>query len=346
VELRVTGTSAGNFLARAVSGGIVKSRQGVTLVNRIFDTPALTDKDLEDVQGAVKAGVDFIALSYVQSATDMRDLRRVVERLDPQVGLCAKIETRNALRDIDEIIKVSDLIMVARGDLGLQMELEEVPLAQKRIIERCTLAGTPVITATQMLESMMQSPRPTRAEASDVANAILDGTDAVMLSGETAAGMYPIECVKTMVRIAERAETVFDRDRLERRLLDQARASTGHTEAVAYAVAELASLIKPRAIITSTSSGQTARLVSKHRPKAPILCATYNHRTLAQLSVVWGVEAIQIPLPKTTDDGIEQAIDSFLKKRRLKLGDLVIVTAGVPAGVPGNTNLILTQVVK
>jgi pyruvate kinase len=346
VELKVATVAEGVCEAKTISGGPVRSRQGVTIVNRSFDTPALTPKDLEDVQEAIRAGVDFIALSYVRSASDMRELRRVVDRLGSDVALCVKVETREALKDLENILKVSDLVMVARGDLGLQMDLEEVPLAQKWIIERCTLAGMPVITATQMLESMMHSPRPTRAEASDVANAILDGSDAVMLSGETAAGLYPVECVRTMVRIAEKTEPLFDRGRLREKLLEIAKGSSGHTEAVAYAAAELALLIKPQAIVTTTASGQTARLVSKHRPKAPILAATYDDRTLAQLAIVWGVEAIRMEVPSSTDEGIQKSIDCFLKRRRLKVGDLVIVTAGVPAGARGNTNMILTQVVK
>jgi pyruvate kinase len=346
VELRVGGQTGELHEAKAISGGTVKSRQGVTVVGKHFDCPPITGKDLEDTAEAVKAGCDFIALSYVRTASDMRDLRKIVEGLDPTIRLCAKIETREALKGIDDILKVADLIMVARGDMGLQMDIEEVPLAQKHIIQRCTIAGKPVITATQMLESMMQSPRPTRAEATDVANAILDGTDAVMLSGETAAGMYPIECVKTMVRIAERAETAFDRDRLDRLFFAQAKAGVSHTEAVAYAATELAAIIRPAAIITTTSSGQTARLVSKFRPKAPILCATYSKRTLAQLAVVWGTEAVYMELPQTTDESVERSVDSFLRLKRLKLGDLVVITAGVPAGVPGNTNMILTQVVK
>lgn len=346
VELRITAQTGVNYDAKVVAGGPIKSRQGITLVGKVFDVPSMTPKDLEDVQEAVKAGVDYIALSYVKSASDMRDLRRVVDRLDPSIRLCAKIETREGLRDIDSIIKVSDLIMVARGDLGLQMDLEEVPLAQKRIIERCTIAAKPVITATQMLESMIINPRPTRAETTDVANAILDGTDAVMLSGETAAGQYPVECVKTMVRIAEKTETIFDRARLERNYEEHLGQSVNHTEAVAHAVAQLSAAIKPDAIVTTTTSGQTARLVSKFRPKAPILCATYSSRVQAQMAVVWGVEAIKVDLPATTDDAVEHSIDGFFRRKKLKCDDLVIVTAGVPAGVAGNTNMIMTQVVK
>ncbi len=346
VELKITEAVGLKFNAKVVNGGQVKSRQGVTLVGKVFDVPALTSKDMDDIQEAARAGVDFIALSYVKDPTDCRDLRRIVDRLDPSIKLCAKIETREALKEIDGILKAADVIMVARGDLGLQMDMEDVPIAQKRIIDRCTEAGKPVITATQMLESMMVNSRPTRAETTDIANAILDGTDAVMLSGETASGAYPIECVKTMVRIAEKAETIYDRRRIEQNFDDRSNTVMGHTEAVAHAVAGLSNLLKPAAILTTTASGQTPRLVSKFRPKAQILCACYSERVQRQMAVVWGVEAITIALPDTTDETISRSIDGFLRFKRLKMGDHVIVTAGVPPGTVGNTNLIMTQVVK
>lgn len=346
VELRVIEAVGEGFVARAASGGTVKSRQGLTVVGKVFDTPSMTEKDRQDVYEACKLGVDYVALSYVRHAADMRDLRRLVEAYDSAVRLCAKVETREALKNIEEIVKVSDIAMVARGDLGLQMDLEEVPLAQKRIISRCNEAGKPVITATQMLESMIRSPRPTRAEAADIANAILDGTDAVMLSAETATGDYPLESVRTMARIALQAESVFDHEEPLRAFLGRSRSKPDSTEAVAFAVAQLAGLLKPAAILTTTSSGQTARLVSKFRPSVPILCATWNERVHSQMAVVWGIESIHIALPSTTDETVSRSMDAFLVKKRLKVGDQVLVTAGVPAGIPGHTNLILNQTVK
>jgi len=334
------------FEARVTCGGTLKGRKGVTLVGKVFDVPALTEKDVADVHEAAKLGADFIALSYVKSASDVRELRRLVDKLDPRIALCAKIEMRQGIKDLENILKVVDLVMVARGDMGLQMDIEDVPLMQKQIIDECTYAGKPVITATQMLESMISLPRPTRAEATDVANAVLDGTDALMLSGETAAGQYPFDCVRTMARIAEAAESQFDRHKIERDFEERARSGVSHTDAIAHAVSELSLLIKPRAIVTTTTSGQTPRLVSKFRPKAPILCATWDERTHRQLAVIYGVESILVPLPTSTDDVIQNAIDTFFRRKRLKLGDLVIITAGVPAGTPGHTNLILTQVVK
>lgn len=346
IELRIGEVQTSGYLAKVVTGGELKSKKGVTLVNKVFDVPALTPKDLEDIAIAAEVGVDFIALSYVKNASDIRELRREVEKHDPTIGLCAKIETREAVRNIEELLKVVDLIMVARGDMGLQLDIDEVPMLQKRIIAECAWAGKPVITATQMLESMIHSPRPTRAEATDVFNAILDGTDAVMLSGETAAGDYPIECVKTMVRIAERAEGLYNRTAQEAEFYERARKGVNHTDAIAHAVSSLTNLLDPKAIITTTTSGQTPRLVSKFRPKAPILCATWNARTQARMAVVWGVESVLIPLPETTDETIQKAIDTFYRHKRLKLGDRVIVTAGVPAGQPGHTNMILTETVR
>jgi pyruvate kinase len=347
VEIKLGQRSAdGNFDGRVVNGGKVKGHQGVTLVGKVFDVPSLTEKDLEDITEAAAVGVDYIALSYVRTAADLRDLRREVEKYDGTIGLCAKIETKDGVKNIDEILRCCDLIMVARGDMGLQMEIEDVPLIQKRLIEKCNDVGKPVITATQMLESMMHAARPTRAEATDVANAILDGTDAVMLSGETAAGDYPIECVKTMVRIAEKTEPIYDRSKVEGRFAERAAGSLGQTEAVSHSISLVAGQIKASAIICTSVSGQTARQVSKFRPRVPVLCATWSERVQNQLAVVWGVEAIQVPAAKTTDDSINSTVDAFFRHKRLKVGDTVVIGAGVPVGVPGHTNLIMTQVIK
>ncbi|MEA2554619.1 MAG: pyruvate kinase [Fimbriimonadaceae bacterium] len=345
VELKLGRQLGANFEAKAVSGGTVRSRQGITIVGRTFECSCLTDKDRADIKEAAACDVDYIALSYVHHALDVEELRREVDQYDTEIRLCAKIETRAAVKEIDDIAKAVDLVMVARGDLGLQMEIEEVPIAQKRIIEHSTRLGKPVITATQMLESMISNPRPTRAEATDVANAILDGTDALMLSAETAAGQYPIECVKTMVRIAEHTEPYFDRTRIENDFHERATHSITHTEAVAHSVVDLSQFIKPRAIITTTTSGQTSRLVSKFRPRAPILCVTWSTKVQAQMAVVWGVTAALIPAPENTDDAIKHALEVFVSAKRLKTGDLAVLTAGVPVGVAGHTNLILTKVV-
>lgn len=341
VEIKILKKLDDRFEAKLTSGGEVKSRQGVTVVGRSFDGPSLTERDIQDVYEAARVGVDYIALSYVRRAADMRELRRLVDKYDPTIKLIAKIETKEALKDIDEILKLSDAIMVARGDLGLQMEIEDVPVAQKRIIAKANLAGIPVITATQMLESMMVAGRPTRAEASDVANAILDGTDAVMLSGETATGEFPIECVRTMSRIAEKAELTFEHSTAAKAAHEAGKETP--TDAVAHAAVKIASTIAVRAIVTTSTSGKTPRLVSKYRPRVPILCASWNHRTYTQLSLVWGVQTVLCDVPGNTDESIAIAVDVFLRHRRLKPDELVVITAGIPAGEPGNTNLILVQ---
>lgn len=347
VEIKLTQEQGHLYQGKVVSGGIVKSKQGITLVGKVFDSPCLTEQDLRDIQEAAKLAPEFIALSYVRQAQDIRDLKRVLEPLDPQVMVCAKVETREAVKNLDEIIKVSDLIMIARGDMGLQMDIEEVPLVQKKIIRACSDAGKPVITATQMLESMVNSPRPTRAEATDVANAILDGTDALMLSGETASGLYPVECVKMMVKIAEKMEPNLDRTPIEQRLKDLTKKrELSMTEAVAHSAANLCKLLDADAVITTTTSGQTTRLVSKFRPKVPIFCATLSDRTHRQMSIVWGVESLFVPKPQTTDENIIGSMDAFCRQKRLKSGDTVVVTSGWPVGIPGNTNLITTQRVK
>lgn len=339
VELKLVAQVGDDFTARAISGGVIKTKQGVTLVGKVFHTPCLTPKDVEDARMALSYGVDFLALSYVHNPDDVRQLRELVSD-HPEVKLCAKIETRDAVRNIEEILAVSDLVMVARGDMGLQMEIEDVPLAQKKIIRAAQKASKPVITATQMLESMTVAPRPTRAEATDVANAILDGTDAVMLSGETAAGAYPIEAVEYMAKIARKAETMFDHEVWLQGIVGKVHEET---TAVAFACAQLSALLRPDAIVTTSASGQTARLVSRFRPKSPILCATWNTNTYHQLSVIWGVVGLMMPVPDTTDHQISDAIDHFVQAKRLKLGDNVVITAGVPAGKPGYTNLIMLQ---
>lgn len=333
-ELRLTSGSGNRYEAKVTAGGTVKTKQGVTIVGRSFDIPAITTKDLADIQAAVESGCDYIALSYVRSAADMRELRDIVDRLDPTVKLVSKIETREALKDIDAIIKLSDVVMVARGDLGLQMDIEDVPAAQKKIIARCNRSGTPVITATQMLESMITTSRPTRAEASDVANAILDGTDAVMLSGETANGQYPIEAVRTMSNIAFATE-----EHVVAKYGSEGKVS-GSIDVVAESAVAIARGIKAKAILTTSASGMTPCMVSKHRPNQPIFVACWSDRVQRQLSVVRGVYAVLVDPPLNTDDAIRTTVNAFLRRKLIGIGDQVVVTAGVPIGQPGNTNLI------
>jgi len=338
IEFKVTGGEFPRFTCRVVTGGNLKSRKGVTLMGKHFAVAALTEKDREDVIAALQHDIDFIALSYVKDADDITLLKTLIPA-DRQIGICAKIETKEAIHNLAEIIAEVDVIMVARGDMGLQMDLEDVPLTQKKIIEQCNRRAIPVITATQMLESMIQNPRPTRAETTDVFNAILDGTDAVMLSGETAAGAYPTECVKTMARICEAGDEEFDNYKIEREFRHKKQKPTS-SDAIAHAAADMSRLIDPEAILCTSTSGQTPRLVSKYRPPVAIYCATSRPRTAHRMAVVWGVEAICTTLSTITEESVDNSIKAFVSARRLKAKDRIIITAGVPVGVPGNTNLI------
>ncbi|MBX3095832.1 MAG: pyruvate kinase [Fimbriimonadaceae bacterium] len=342
ISLKVIEQQGSRGVFSVIDGGTLKSRKGVTVIGKSFDSRALTDKDKFDIFQAAQLEVDYIALSYVRSSADLLELRREVDKYDPKIRLIAKIETKEALKDIDAVIASCDGVMVARGDLGLQIAIEDVPLAQKRIIERANRIGKPVITATQMLESMVTNPRPTRAEATDVANAILDGTDAVMLSGETAAGAHPVAAVATMAKIAEKTE-----------LHQQAKTSRSiHlpkgadcTEAVAQAAVQIAHSLEAKAVVTASTSGATPRMVRKFNPNVPILCATWDPRVHRQLALVGGVQTVLIEHPETTDEAVGMALEAMVKNRVLRMGDTVVLTAGVPPGVAGNTNLILVRTV-
>lgn len=323
--------------------GDLSDRKRVNIPGVTVSLPAVSAKDMADIKFGIEAGVDFIAASFVQKAADVLDIRKLVEDIGADIAIIAKIENEAGVSHVDEILKVADGIMVARGDLGVEIPAEEVPIVQKRIIDKCNRAGKPVITATQMLDSMMRNPRPTRAEASDVANAIFDGTDAIMLSGETAAGKYPIEAVRTMARIATRTEEVLDYQDLLRKRGFVARSTT--TDAVSRASVQTALGLCAAAVVTSTESGYTARMVSKYRPGVPIIAVTPNARTMRRLQLTWGVYPLLGQRTKNTDDMIETAVNCGLQAGLLKEGDLTVITAGVPVGVPGTTNLIKVHVV-
>lgn len=342
ISLKVVEQDGSHGVFSVLDGGILKSRKGVTVVGKSFDSRALTDKDKFDIFQAAQLEVDYIALSYVRSSADLLELRREVDKYDPRIRLIAKIETKEALKDIDAIIASCDGVMVARGDLGLQIAIEDVPLAQKRIIERANRLGKPVITATQMLESMVTNPRPTRAEATDVANAILDGTDAVMLSGETAAGAHPIAAVTTMARIAEKTEGHQYTKPVRSVHLPR---GADCTEAVAQAAVQIAHSLDAKAVVTASTSGATPRMVRKFNPNVPILCATWDPRVHRQLALVAGVQTVLIEHPETTDEAVGMALEAMVKNRVLRMGDTVVLTAGVPPGMAGNTNLILVRTV-
>jgi pyruvate kinase len=318
-------------------GGELKPRKGVTAPGVKFDVPAITEKDLDDLRFGLAQGVDWVAASYVRSADDLKPLFALMAEVGRKAPLIAKIEKAEAVHNLASLLKVVDGIMVARGDLGVEMPFDEVPIVQKRIILACNRAGKPVITATQMLESMIQNPRPTRAEATDVANAILDGTDAVMLSGETAAGQFPVEAVQTMARIALRAETaLFENPDFDRRLP----APNGTTEAVARASATIATELRAKAILCATTSGATARQVAQHRPRVPIVGVTTEEATYRRLALTWGVQPLLVGRVGDTDAMLQVTVDAAHKARLVKNGDKVVLTAGVPVNNPGTTNLI------
>ena len=321
------------------NSGIVKNHKGVNVPGVKINLPALTDKDISDIEFGISQGIDFIAASFVRKTSDVLAIREVLEKNNATyVQIISKIENQEGVDNIDDIIAVSDGIMVARGDLGVEIPTEEIPLAQKMMIRKCNEAGKPVITATQMLDSMMRNPRPTRAEVTDVANAIYDGTDAIMLSGETAAGKYPVEAVRTMATIAKRTEETLEFGK------SMNTTTSSVTDAISYATCTTAKNLNASAIITSTSSGHTAKMVSKFRPKSPIIATTNVERVMRQLSLTWGVYTVKSELATNTDDVIENSIEASKKAGFIGDGELVVITAGVPVGVSGTTNLIKVHV--
>lgn len=338
ISLKVQEVNGEDILCLVENGGELRSRKGVNVPGITINLPAVTEQDIKDINFGIEHGFDFIAASFVRKPEDIISIREILEQKNADMDIIAKIENQEAVGNLDEIIKVADGIMVARGDLGVEIPAEEVPIVQKIVIDKCNRTGKPVITATQMLESMIDNPRPTRAEASDVANAILDGTDAVMLSGETAAGKYPVEAVTTMARIALTAESAINyREILARkgRVL-----SRTVTDAISYATCSTAEDLEATAIISSTESGYTAKMVSKYRPRAPVIAATPNMKVLRKLCLTWGVQPLLVGRTKDTDSMISMAVEVSLKAGLISAGDLVVITAGVPVGVPGTTNLL------
>jgi pyruvate kinase len=338
LELRVVQTDGQEVHAEVVVGGVLKSRKGLSLPHTSLRMPSVTDKDREDATFAAQHKVDYFALSFVRSANDVENLLRYLHELEVETPVIAKIEKPEALNCIDDILAVSDGLMVARGDLGVEAPAEEVPIAQKRIILACNRAGKPVITATQMLDSMMRNPRPTRAEASDVANAILDGSDAIMLSGETAVGKYPRKTVQTMARIAEVTERSMPYADWLRRIPHFDEPSV--PDALARVACETASELETKAIFASTVSGSTARRIASHRPVMPIIAPTPEPATYRQLALVWGVEPLLVDEFANTDAMIVTVVEAARALDLVQNGDLVIITAGVPLGGSGLTNTL------
>ncbi|MGD9147648.1 MAG: pyruvate kinase [Anaerolineae bacterium] len=338
LELQVLDSDGQQVRARVVTGGVLTSRKGLSLPHTSLKMPSVTEKDKADAAFALEQKVDYFALSFVRCDDDVRELRTWLQERGSDTPIIAKIEKPEALDCIEEILDASDGLMVARGDLGIEAPAEEVPIAQKRIIRACNRACKPVITATQMLDSMMRNPRPTRAEASDVANAILDGSDAIMLSGETAVGRYPIESVRTMARIAEVTERSMPyADWLVYGLQEGTRSVTG---AMGQVACEIAAELDAKAIITSTVSGGTARRVASHRPITPIIAPTPSRATYRQMALVWGVEPLLVDEFADTEAMIVTVMEAARARGLVQDGDLMIITAGVPLGGAGLTNLL------
>lgn len=326
----------GDVLCRVVEGGLLESRKGVNFPGETLDMPSLTGKDKQDLEFALQAGVDYIALSFVKSADDIHELKDLIaNKTDRAVKVIAKIERHEAIRNVNSIIEATDSVMIARGDLGVEIAPERVPYWQKQIIERSREKARAVITATQMLESMITKSTPTRAEASDVANAVYDGSDAVMLSGETAIGKYPVKAVATMNRIARTVEVTLKKRTLTRRSSDKSVSG-----AISTAACELSDTLDAKAIVTPTSSGTTALQVSKHRPQAPILAVSSSRDVVNQLAMLWGVQPHFVAPGRNTDDMFEKATSVAVESGLAAPGDKIVITAGVHVNVPGTTNLI------
>lgn len=343
ISLKVEETTSTDIVCQVMNGGELGERKGINVPGVRINMPFMNDKDREDILFGIKMGVDYIAASFVRTAEDVLEIRRILEQEGAEIDIIAKIESQEGVNNLDDIIQVVDGVMVARGDLGVEIPAEEVPLVQKLLVDKCTSAGKPVIIATQMLDSMINNPRPTRAEVSDVANAIFDGADAIMLSGETAAGKYPVEVVETMARIASRAEQALPyADILRRKRVHE---NLSVTDAISYATCATASNLGASAIITATRTGQTAKMVAKYRPQASIVAATPDEKIVRKLALVWGVYPVLIEDVSGTDDLFEESIQAALDANFINNGDLVVLTAGVPTGRSGATNLMKVHIV-
>ncbi|HEY5562850.1 MAG TPA: pyruvate kinase [Clostridiaceae bacterium] len=344
VELEVVKVVGKAIHCKIINGGTIGDNKGVNVPETDTHLPSLTTQDIEDIKFAIENEFDFIACSFVRKASNVYEVRELLKSYGGQnLRIISKIENREGVSNFDEILKVSDGIMVARGDLGVEIPLEEVPIVQKMIIKKSYKAGKTVITATQMLDSMIRNPRPTRAEASDVANAVYDGTSSLMLSGESAIGKYPIESVETLVRIAEMAEVSIDYgSKLAAMQFDM---MVNITNAISYATCTTALQLKAAAIISVTHSGQTARMISRFRPSCPILAATSNRRVQRQLSISWGVIPLLVGEAASVEEMFEIGVKKALELKLVKQGDIVVITAGGPIGITGTTNLLKVQTV-
>ena len=341
VNLEVVSVEGEDIHTKILNSGKMSDRKRVAVPGIAINLPAVSETDAADIEFGCRMNMDWIAASFIQRGKDVLTIRKILEKHDSHMKIISKIECQAAVNNIDDIIKMSDGIMVARGDLGVEVPAEEVPMLQKVLIHKCQAAGKPVITATQMLESMCNNPRPTRAETSDVANAILDGTDAIMLSGETAGGLYPVEAVETMARVATFTESNFAPKSYE----DVDAESTTTTESIGKAVVKIAKDLHAAAIIASTERGDTAQMISKFRPACPIVAVSPHEAIVRRLQLNWGVQAVTGKEANDTDAVVDNAIFAALDNDLIKAGDLVVLTAGVPVAKAGSTNMIRVQVV-
>ncbi len=338
VRLRVIETDGEEIECKVLAGGKVSSRKGINLPETILAVPAVTPRDKADLQFGIENDVDFVALSFVRKSSDVKNLRKIISAAGKDIPIIAKIETRTALANLEDIVKEADGVMVARGDLGVETDLESVPLVQKRIIRLCNQTSKPVITATQMLESMVANPTPTRAEVTDVANAILDGADAIMLSEETAVGQYAVKTVQMMARIAMKTEEELPA--ADRGTITSPRRETEVPDAMAHAAATMARDIGVKAIIACTISGGTANLIARYRPHVPILAASPSPTTARRLCLTWGVFPVLVKESQRCEETVSEAVETFVSRRLLRRGDSVVVVAGISPGTPGGANLL------
>jgi pyruvate kinase len=345
IELNVDSTTDTDIHCTVMNGGEVSSHKSINVPGIHLSLPFISDKDRSDIAFAVHEDFDFIAASFTRTAQDILDLRGELEKLDcHKIKIIAKIESAGGVKNIDDIIRVSDGVMVARGDLGVEVPLEEIPIIQKKLIKKVSAAGRQVITATQMLDSMIKNPRPTRAETTDVANAIYDGTSAIMLSGETAAGAYPVQAVQTMAKIAERTERDIDYVQRFSQNKDIDTLSDV-TSAISHATCTTAHDLGAAAILTVTKSGRTARMISRYRPNCPIISGTTDPTVLRQMNLSWGVIPIMVEEKDNTDELFDHVVNVAKNNGLVKDGELVVITAGVPLGMSGTTNLLKVQLV-
>ena len=340
IELTVVDIHEKSIVCSIVNGGVIRSFRGINLPDTKISAPALTEKDIKDLDFGLKMKVDYIALSFVRRPEDIIDLKERISKKRKDIPVVSKIEKPEAIDNIDEIIKVSDAIMIARGDLGAETSPQDVPILQKMIIKKCNIAGKPVITATQMLESMISHPRPTRAEASDVANAIFDETDAVMLSGETAIGEYPVESVKVMADIAKRTEKEMNKVKAFGR--DQNKFPQGKSvaDSVCFSAYKITELLKPKLIVSFTMSGRTAVLMSKYRPPVPVIAMSPREEVLRRLSLYWGIRGVNIGMVQSTEELFDTAEEIIIENKLCKEDETVLFIGGVPVLAGEEANMM------